>query len=498
MKAYRRQLKKITCVLIICLGVIACEDDQLFSETNTNNEAFSTLNPNLLLTTVQASLSGGRLEQWRTNLIYGGGFIQHFAGSFPVSNYGAFFKHNAAFEEALWQSNYADGVVRNLVDVLERTNNKEEYRNINAIAKILKVMVFQRLTDTYGDVPYSEAGQGFLNNILAPKYDDQKEIYDNFFVLLDEAYNQLSENTQEVITGDVFYDGDVAKWKKMSNSLRLRCAMRISKVNQNKAITEIQSAINNGVFESNEDSCLGRHEDIEFNTIGAQKNGNGFSHALKGNGSIVDHPTITLIQNLEGDPRKEMWFLPGNAGIIAGLSSNNYRWDHPGGSGDLARLQPYLYANDAPYMHLSYAEIQFLLAEAVQRGFIPGDAQSYYQNGIEAAILQWSNFGISVDAEDARTFAISKNLLPGNEIEEICTQQWLIHFMNGIEAFANYRRTGFPILEPITRSESDTNGERPKRLPYPGGEFVVNKENYEAARAKYPNGWLSPIWWDVD
>ena len=490
---------KVVYFISIILIMIGCEDDVTFGKTNTKDDAFSTFDPNLLLTTVQASLSGGRLEQWRTNLVYGEGFVQHLAGSFQVSTYGTFFQHNAGYEQALWQSNYGDGIVRHLIDILERTKNKGNSRNINAVAKILKVMVFQRLTDTYGDVPYSEAGQGFYSGIFDPKYDDQQAIYDDFFVLLDEAYHQLDDSDQgDPITGDIFYNGDLSKWKKLANALRLRCAMRISLVDQTKAITEIRSAISNGLFESNDDNCLGHHEDVEFGTIGARKHGNGLSQALKGNGSVMDHPTKAIIRNLIGDPRLNIWFLPGNAGGIEGIYPNNFRWDHPGGSGNLGILQPYLYKNDAPYLHISYAETQLLLAEAVLRGFISGDAQNYYQNGIEASILQWSSFGANIDPDEAKEFAVSKTLTPGSEVEAIVTQQWLALFLNGIEAYANYRRTGIPALDTITRGESETNGIMPKRLPYPIEESTINQENHEAANAKYPNGWLSNIWWDVD
>ncbi len=487
------------CFMALILNVMGCEDDNLFRETNTNREAFSSLDPNLLLTTVQASLSGGRLEQWRANLIYGEGFVQHLGGSFSVSNYGAFFKHNAEYETALWQSSYGNGIIRNLIDIQERTKNNTAFKNINAISKILKVMVFQRLTDSYGDIPYSEAGLGFYEGIYFPKYDNQQEIYDNFFVLLDEAYNQLDDKPNaDKITGDNFYNGDISKWKKLANSIRLRCAMRISIVDEAKAIAEIQSALNNGLFESNDDNCFTHHDKTGFNTIGAEKNGNGLSQALKGNGVILDHPTEILLRNLVGDPRMNIWFLSGNSGNIEGVSSNNFRWDHPGGSTNLGIIRPYLYNDDAPYLHISYSETQLLLAEAAQRGFISGDVQNYYQNGIEAGILQWLAFGADINQADVKAFVETKTLTPGNEIEEIATQQWLTLFLNGMEAYANHRRTDLPVLDAVTRTDTDTNGVMPKRFPYPGEESTINEINYEAARLKYPNDWLSPIWWDVN
>ncbi|UOB16673.1 SusD/RagB family nutrient-binding outer membrane lipoprotein [Abyssalbus ytuae] len=497
--ALNKKIIKYLFFSFLIFNMEGCIDDHLFRETNTNSEGFSSLNPNLLLTTVQASLSGGRFEQWRTNLIYGEGFVQHLGGSYAVSNYGAFFKHNAEYETALWQSNYGNGIIRNLIDIQEQTKNNETLNNLNAASKILKVMVFQRLTDTYGDIPYSEAGLGFYEGVYFPKYDDQQEIYNDFFVLLNEAYHQLNDDPEaDKITGDNFYNGDISKWKKLANSLRLRCAMRIYEIDEIKAVNEINEAITNGLFENNDDNCFTHHDDTGFNITGAEKNGNGLSQALKGNGVVLDHPTEIILRNLADDPRLNIWFLPGSTGKIEGVSSNNFRWDHPGGSENLGVLQPYLYKNDAPYLNISYAETQLLLAEAVQRGFITGDAQSYYQKGIEASILQWSAYGADIDESQAKEFAENKQLTTGNEIEEIAIQQWLTLFMNGIEAYANLRRIDLPVLDAMTRTDTDTNGVMPKKLPYPGEEATLNPDNYEAASQKYPNGWLSNLWWDVN
>ncbi len=499
MKYYTKIILRYICCFIFIVSIISCEDDELFRETNTNKEAFSSLDPNLLLTNVQASLSGGRFEQWRANLIYGEGFVQHIGGSWAISNYGAFFKHNSGYEVALWNSNYGDGVVRDLIDIQERTIGNDQLKNINGISKILKVMVFQRLTDSYGDVPFSEAGLGFYQGIYLPKYDNQKEIYDEFFVLLDDAFNQLDESPSgDKITGDNFYNGDISKWKKLANSLRLRCAMRISEVDETKAKTEIQTALNNGVFESNADNCYTHHDNTAFNILGAEKNGNGLSQALKGAGSVLDHPTELLLRNLENDPRKDIWFSPGNGGNIEGIASNNYRWDHPGGSANLGIIKPYLYNNDASYLHISFSETQLLLAEAVQRGLISGNVQNYYQKGIEAGITQWSALGANVDSDVATTFATSKTLTTGQELEDIITQQWLTLFLNGMEAYANQRRTDLPVLDPVTRTDTDTNGVMPKRFPYPVGESTANAINYENAKENYPNNWLSRVWWDVN
>jgi hypothetical protein len=501
MKKYITQLPIYLLGAVLLLTSINCADDELFRDKNTNPEAFVNIDPSIQLTGVEAALSGGWFEQWRANLIYGEGFIQHLGGSWSVANYGSFYISSSEYQGALWNSNYGGGIVRNLIDVLEKTDGKAEYTKINAVAKTLKVMVFQRLTDMYGDVPYSQAGLGYYGNIYYPKYDNQEDIYTDFFKLLDEAQSQMQSGT-DAIKGDLFYSGDAAKWQKLINSIRLRCAMRISKVNSTLAKEQIQKAVTNGIFTSNEDNCFMKHDSSPSETAGALTNGNGMSHAIKGTGDLVDHPTTILLNTLGNDPRKKIWFLPNSNGVYEGINPNNYRWDHPGGGGAiLSNLQPYLYANNAPYLHLTYSETMLLLAEASFRGLHSGNTADLYKKGIEAGIRQWSIFKDAsiIDDNAVTAFVATKNLTPGKELEEIATQQWLTLFLNGMEAYSNYRRTNFPTLIPITNVNSETGGIIPKRMPYPIEESTSNKENFLAASAKYNNNsWLARVWWDVD
>ncbi|WP_166921125.1 SusD/RagB family nutrient-binding outer membrane lipoprotein [Flavobacterium poyangense] len=500
MKKYTIQLTQYILATVLLLTTTNCADDELFRETNTNPETFVTIDPSAQITGIQAALSGGVFEQWRANLIYGEAFVQHIGGSWSVSRYGAHFTASREYQEALWNANYGTGLVQNLVDVLERTNGKPEFNNLNAIAKTLKVMVFQRLTDLYGDIPYSEAGLGYYKNIFYPKYDNQKDIYTDFFKVLDEAQNQLRSGT-EPVKGDIFYSGDITKWKKLINSLRLRCAMRISKVEPTLAKEQIQKAVTGGIFTSNDDNCYMKHDSTLPFTTGALNNGNGLSHAIKGNVLIYDHPTSILMDLLGTDPRKKIWFQANSTGDYVGINPNNFQWDHRPSVANLSTFQPYLYENSAPYLHLTYSETMLLLAEASFRGLYSGDVKNFYKTGIEAGIRQWIIFKDAsiINNNEITAFLATKNLTPGKELEEIVTQQWLTLFLNGMEGYSNYRRTNLPVLIKITRADSETNGVVPKRMPYPVEESTSNKDNFEAASAKYNNNsWLAKVWWDVD
>ncbi|MDL2143879.1 SusD/RagB family nutrient-binding outer membrane lipoprotein [Flavobacterium tructae] len=499
MKKHITHLTNCMLGAILLLSTTNCADDELFRETNTNPESFLGVAPHLQLTGVEAALSGGIFEQWRANLIYGEGFVQHLGAAWATTTYGSFYAANTEYQGALWNANYGGGLIRNVVDLTEKTNGKPEYKNMNALAKTLKVMAFQRLTDLYGDIPYFEAGLGYHKVVLYPKYDSQKDIYTDFFKLLDEAYNQLQSGT-DPIRGDIFYAGDISKWKKMVNSLRLRCAMRISKADPALAKEQIQKAVTNGIFTSNDDNCFMKHDSTLPETSGATNNGNGLSHAFKGN-ELFDRATITILNALGDDPRKKIWFLPVNGNYV-GIDPNIYGYEFaPGGSDGLSKIQPYLYENSAPYLHLTYSETQLLLAEASFRNLYTGDTKTLYKKGIEAGIRQWIIFkDASIINNDAITaFLATKNLTPGKELEEIATQQWLTLFLNGMEAYSNHRRVNFPTLIKITTVRSTTNGIMPSRLPYPPEESTANKQNYLAASAKYNNNsWFAKLWWDVD
>ena len=496
MKKYTLQFKTYILGTILLLTTSNCADDELFRETNTNPETFVTIAPSAQLTGVQAAFSGGWHEQSRANLIYGQAFVQQISGSWASTTHGAIYGENGGYQEALWTSNYGGGLIRNVIDLIERTNAKSEFTNLNAIAKTLKVMAFQRLTDLYGDIPYSEAGLGYHKAIYYPKYDTQKDIYADFFKILDEANNQLQSGTDPV-KGDLFYAGDISKWKKMVNSLRLRCAMRISKIEPALAKEQIQKAITNGIFSSNADNCYMKHDSTVPETSGALNNGNGLSQAIKGN-LLGDRPTTTIMNALGDDPRKKIWFTTNSQGAYQGLNPNNFVYST---NPPLSSLQPYLYENTAPYLHLTYSETQLLLAEASFRNLYPGNTKGLYKTGIEAGIRQWVIYKDAsiIDNNAITAFLATKDLTPGKELEEITTQQWLTLFFNGMEAYSNYRRTNYPIMVKITNVGSTTKGIMPTRMPYPPEESTSNKENYLAASAKYNNNsWLAKVWWDVD
>lgn len=505
------KIKYIIAILAV-FTVVGCTEN--FDELEKDPVALSA-NPAGQLTFTQLCMSGDGYYQHRTNLIYAGGFVQHYSGSWGVTNYGGKFNNSEEYAVALWRNVYAHEM-KSVVDILDVTGKDPLAVNMNAVAKIMKVMVAQRLTDIYGDVPYSEAGLAFSKGIVTPKYDKQEDIYASFFKELDEAFNQLNAG-KDLIKGDLFYKGDVSKWKKLANTMRLRVAMRISEVNPAEAEKQAKAALQNGVFESNDDNCIMHHLDFPFSDDPARLDyrGNGLSYGFIGNDQ-GDHFSSLLIDYLKnnGDPRLTMIATPKTSSSVVpwapiqpgetlyeGVKPGVFRWELPGGSNSASGIQPYLKLRTTPFLHVSYSETQLLLAEAAFRGWVSGSAADYYKKGVEAGIKQLEIYGAAPASQASiDAYVNAKPLLPGTEKEQIGTQIWITYLFNSIEGYSNWRRTGYPHLIPITNSDSGTSGVVPTRLYYPSDELQKNEKNYQEAVARLggKNDWLGKVWWDVN
>lgn len=506
------KFKEIVIVIAVLFTIAGCTED--FDELGKDPVALSA-NPAGQLTFTQLCMSGDGFYQWRANLIYSGGFVQHYAGAWNVTEFGSKFKKDDGYATALWRNGYSNEL-KNVVDILEKTSGDPAASNMNAVAKIMKVMVAQRITDLYGDIPYSEAGLGFSKGIVTPKYDKQEDIYNAFFAELDEAYKQLNSNGGTV-KGDLFYKGDITKWKKLANTLRLRLGMRISEVKPAEAEKQVKAALQNGVFESNADNCIMRHLDATFNDNPASIDfrGNGLAYALVGN-EHGDHFSTLVIDFLKNnnDPRLTMYATPKTTSGLAyggpiqpgeslyeGVKPGLFQWEVPMGASSTSGIQGYFKQKTTPFLHVSYSETQLLLAEAAYRGWISGSAADYYRKGVEAGIKQLEIYGAAPASQASiDAYLNAKPLAAGQEKVQIATQLWITYIFNSIEAYSNWRRTGLPQLVPITNPDSETGGITPTRLYYPNDEMQKNEANYMEALSRMggKNDWLNKVWWDVN
>lgn len=505
-----------------------------FGDTNIDPTRSSQFDPSIQLTTAQLRFSGDLNVNQRTSIMMTMPLVQQIAGSY-VNRYGTAYLKDPNVMGVLWEDSYGNDIV-NIIDAVKRTNGVAEKTNLNAICRIMKVYLFARMTDLYGDIPYSEAGKG-----TKPKFDAQVDIYNDFFKELRESVAQLNP-AKDVVKADVFYSGDANAWKKFANSLRLRLAMRLVKIDAGKAKAEAQAAYDAGVFTTNADVCKTDHDDVRNDYEAPGKGdirGNAISESFHKDG-VPGRFTIPFVEQLRttNDPRmKYMVRYYVDNGAIApssryditdqmvpligynGMTPGHYLWNDwqagqnitvPGlgaytTSSNDQKVQPanFLLRFNAPFLHLTYSEVELLLAEAsVRFGATFGvSAAEHYKRGMEAGILQMSFFpgGPTATATEINTFTQGNQLLAGKEIELINKQLWITLFLNGPESYANWRRSGFPVLVPgVGVDEPSESLTIPRRFEYPLGEKEQNRANFEKVLPALEgiDSWNKRVWWD--
>lgn len=407
-------------------------------------------------------------------------------------------------------------------------NNKNQI----AAAKIMKVWMLSIITDTWGNVPYTEAGK-LTKDVYYAKYDNQKDIYAAMIKELTEASQMINVKEKAFTGGDIIYKGDASKWKKFANSLRCRLAIHLSKVDSNWK-TYIAEALKDGVFESNADNAV-----FKYSTTGQEycmfysgyyvSGRNDFTitrpfmDILKGQADTLNkksHPWAGVV-----DPRLTVYTTPrikeekkGNVvvrtdtlyiGIPFGIPRGNNMFS------TFRNMAPNWYANppiqltqDFTVPIMTYAEVQFILSE--YKGFSADE----YKEGVRASVTYWTTLNgkpISTANLDAYVDAVSKKV----DAEAVALQKYIDLFMNGTEAWVEIRRTGYPdqLIRPgeisaigkdgaVLKFEplSDTKGLIIPRVKYPTNESTLNGANFNAAVSKLEGGtnnYYSKMYWDV-
>ena len=521
---------RLLTVVFALLIVQGCTDH--FENLNTDPHAYTDLDPGIQLAKVQLDISGLRDPIWKYDLGIAMSTMQYFSGSWWCQHGGQYNVVEKGHWSSLWEERYSKGL-KNIQNLVERTAGVEEFTNINAAARIIRVYLFSEVTDMYGDIPYSEAIKGFSEGVLLPRYDKQEDIYTDFFLELEQAVTQF-DNSKADIEGDLFLGGDVDKWRKFGNSLRMRLGFRLTKVDPAEAKIQVQAAINGGVMTSNSDICMMKHTDVDYQGEGVEIRGNGRSQTFNASpnsegfrltNTFVDFLTTT------GDPRIYIYggtYLEDGTDITEylklGITHGAMWWNEWSDYGDLLdpdtgnsvayvphavkHMQPskYISGQAAPSFVMTYAEVELLLAEAAVRGWGATNASVHYTAGVEAGLKHVSLYpGAPEIPQDEINDFIANNPLPvDNEgkIRVINEQMWVNLYMNGLEAYSNFRRSGYPDLEPFTSVEwyhSGTDGVIPRRFFYPEFESQINPDNYQEAVSRLgKDDLLSRVWWDKE
>jgi len=484
---------------MMALVVGAC--DEGFDELNVNPTRPPQIAAANKLTAVQKFISSERYDNWRAGMIYQSTMMQHIATTAGYWD-GDKYTWNRGYASSLMDRYYGNAI-KTIEDLLFQLDEEEAPDEMKAIVRILRVFAFSRLTDLYGDVPYSEAGKAVLEGIFLPKYDAQSEIYPDMLNELEESAAALSSGTSGFGAADVIYNGDQAKWKKLANSLMLRLGLRLIKVDPAAAQSWATKAIAGGVMESNDDIFYLQHDN---------NNRNGISEVFAADGNPRMSKTFIDFLQAGNDPRLPILAARRGDGSTAaedligfpnGLNSAMLL-EMTGEENTDAYAEPnrdILAAFEAPMIFQTYAEVQFMIAESNVRWGIGGDAETAYNNGVRAAMKQLSLYTDAATIADADidTYLAANPYDAANAIEQIANQYWVATFLNEYETFSNWRRVGFPTLVPVNFPGNETGGTIPRRLTWTENEAAVNADNYQAAiAAQGPDILTTRVWWDVE
>jgi hypothetical protein len=527
MKRKMKNIKILSLVLTVGLIFGSCNTDSL-QELNIDPLAANEIDPGYILAYTQLQTSGERYENWRAQLIYQSTMMQIFA-TLPGYWSGDKYLRNSGYSSSLWDRAY-NNYIKDLVNLVEVTDPEvvgdNSQINYHAIARIWKAYAFSRITDLYGDVPYSEAGLGFLENTFTPKYDMQKDIYADMLNELEVAAGLLTDSESNPGTQDLIYGGDLGQWERFAYSLMFRLGMRMSNVDPGAAQTWVGKAIAGGPMSSNDDISKINHtqgpEGINENGIGQVFFWNGERYTTD------DSPRLskTLVDHMKSttDPRlgRLSWVVDSDndqydfdlafddaLGMPNGFDATTIQtWPDYIVDNDLdnfSRIKPDFVLRESPMVFQSYAEVCFLYAEAFERGWAgsaPGDAATWYGLGVEAAMQMYEQlYGSSVAvAQSEIDDYIATNPYMGGEdgMKQIGEQVWIATINNFYETFANWRRTGYPELTPVNYPGNVTNGTIPRRLEYSQGEASVNAANFDEAVQRIGGDlFTTRVWWDV-
>jgi hypothetical protein len=518
-------MKNFLLIALAAVSLAGCKKDFVAINTDPNHITAANIDFAYLFTNAEMITSGNSdangYEDWRNNLIYSSCMIQHLsstAGYWAGDKY----TYNAGYNSAYWDDNYNNSVT-NIVEVITNTQKKDDLSNLYNIARILRVFMFQRITDMYGDCPYTEAGLGFIKGITQPKYDKQQDIYTNMLSELADAAGKLDAGKGNTVgKADLLYGGDVGQWKKFAYSEMVRIAMRMSKVDAANAQKWVQTAVAGGVMASNADNAIVAHQALTGTPV---PNGTGL--ILIGNDPNAYRLSQTFVDYLKGTADPRLSYLgtvcadptdgtdKGDTTWATQLGQPNGRdapgsgtafdlskvanW--PGDPNNYSVVNRYTFSRlDAPTFLLTYGETQLLLAEAAQRGWVTGTpAATFYNNGVTGAMSMLTQAGAGPSDAAIAAYLVANPFNAGSAMAQINTQYWVASFMDENESFANWRRSGYPVLTPVNYPGNVTNGTIPRRFTYPQGEASTNTANYTSAVSGLNNGdkMTSRVWWDV-
>ncbi|CAG5000807.1 hypothetical protein DYBT9275_02536 [Dyadobacter sp. CECT 9275] len=483
MKLYSKKiLTGLAAFVAVCAG--SCTSD--FEKINTDPTLVTEeiIKPSMLLTSVQ---------KYSVFSTYNLSIVAEYSGYYSNGASGSIFQ-NANWNDPF--NEYYRNYLINTAEIVRLTSKDPKLVNQHAMGRIWKVWLYSQLTDLYGDVPYFEAVQNVANVINQPKYDSQQEIYKDLLKELKESAAALNADPTLPSFGaaDIVMQGNVDKWRRFANSLRLRLATRIRYADEALAKQHIAEVVTAPLIDDN-----------SFNVFLTTVNGSDTRNRNPlWNDPLNDYPqsvsfTVTETLKMLKDPRLPVFLLPATDGVsgyrgrpIAVLpDEKNYTIENSASQQKFFREAVY------PIMIMNAAEVSFLKAEAALAGYTSENAQALFTKGITQSLTQYK----VTNEATASYLASAAATLKGSQeekLEQIIVQKFLGNYFQINEGYAEFRRTGYPKIW-TGSDKGSTGGEIPRRLTYPLDEYSKNETNIKAAVQRLSKGdtYMSRIWWDA-
>ena len=451
--------------ILVATSLMSCKKHEDFQ---TNPNLPSTATPALLLTDICY------------NLFYFDNTGPDFAARFLT-----YYERGNSDLDYSWSQGSFDGynILRQVkqMDSLAHQSNQQQYFGLT---KLFRAILFNHLSEQFGDIPYSQALQAVSGN-YRPEYDSQESIYTALLQELDDA-NSLLDNSFGKINGDIIYNGDANQWKKFANAFKLRLLIHLSKKEADGSLnikTQFENIVSNSstypLFTGNVDNAQ-----LVFNTSATNNYYPDFGYLSLSTAVSIEEGFADSLKKFK-DPRLFEFAEPisglapndfdNYAGVNAGLTIS----DQQTVSANASRIKIRYHEDriNEPWIFMGYAEQEFLIAEAISRDWISGNAKEHYENGVKASM---EFYGISeAEAEDyLQQPVVAFN--PTNALPLIWIQKYIAMFMNsGWEPFMEHRRTGIPTFN--VGPGTYNNMMVPKRWQYPQSEYDYNPGNVRDA-----------------
>lgn len=470
-------------LFLFSLGVTSCTEG--FEEMNIDPNNPTAVPAENLLTQAEFSLSN---LMWGRGLNFEFGMlmVQHLSQSEYAER--SRYNQNPSNFDDIWNTFYANGMndLQAAMRITEANENLTEAQRNNrlAILAILRVWSFQNVTDTWVNVPYSQTFNPaeFPN----PQYDRQQDIYAGLATEIDAALSKITVGSSSFASGDIYYGGDMAKWRRFGNSLKVRIGMRMADVEEATARRMVSEAFAAGVISS-------YSEGFHFPFQTDQRLANPFfvDNNINNRDDFTLSDVLVDAMKERNDPRVTIFGNPNVAGEIVGLPFGLTDGETFALQGTASRPSTRLRSATAPAYLLTHAEMKFFEAEAIQRGFINGNAAEAYNAAVAASMMQW---GITDQVAVNAYLAQPINAYDAaNWKNSIGMQKWIALYGNGVEAWSEWRRLKVPQLAlPVAAVRTSI----PVRALYPAVELGNNPSAVE--NAGYENEMNIKPWWDVN